>query len=255
MPRLPTALRLDRLLANLGYGTRREIAAACRAGAVRLQGEVVADADRIIALDLVRSGALAIRGEPVDPPAPLTLMLNKPAGYTCSRQDPGSLVYDLLPYRWRARKPALATVGRLDKDSTGQLLLTDDGALLHRIIHPRHHAPRHYRVELSEPLRGDEAALFATGTFLLKGEDRPLRPAIWTAESERSGVMIVSEGRYHQIRRMFAALGNRVVALHRFRTGDLELGDLGAGQYRILDPEEIAAIFGPPAGHHPEDGS
>jgi len=128
----------------------------------------------------------------------------------------------------------------------GQLLLTDDGDLLHRIIHPRTHAPKHYRVELSDPLRGDEAARFATGTFMLDGDDKPLRPAIWSAESAHSGVMILTEGRYHQIRRMFAALGNLVTALHRFQTGDLALGDLEAGQYKILGPEELASILGPP---------
>ncbi|MGB5146781.1 MAG: pseudouridine synthase [Porticoccaceae bacterium] len=246
MSRLPASLRLDRLLSNLGYGTRKEIATACRAGRVTLNGEVVVGADQAIPLDLVRAGALALNGETVDPPAPLTIMLNKPAGHTCSHREAGSLVYDLLPRRWRGRKPVLSTVGRLDKDSTGQLLLTDDGDLLHRIIHPRTHAPKHYRVELSDPLRGDEEARFATGTFMLDGDDKPLRPAIWSAESARSGVMILTEGRYHQIRRMFAALGNRVTALHRFQTGDLPLGDLEAGQYKILGPEELASIFGLP---------
>ncbi len=246
MSKPPASLRLDRLLSNLGYGSRKDIAAACRAGAITLSGEVVLKADQAIPLDLVRAGALALNGEAVDPPAPLTIMLNKPTGHTCSHKEAGNLVYDLLPRRWRGRKPVLSTVGRLDKDSTGQLLLTDDGDLLHRIIHPRTHAPKHYRVELSDPLRGDEAARFATGTFMLDGDDKPLRPAIWSAESDRSGVMILTEGRYHQIRRMFAALGNRVTALHRFQTGGLPLGDLETGQYKILGPEELAAIFGLP---------
>lgn len=246
MSRLPASLRLDRLLSNLGYGSRKEIAAACRAGAITLSGELVVEADQAIPLDLVRAGALVLNGEAVDPPAPLTIMLNKPAGHTCSRREAGNLVYDLLPYRWRGRKPVLSTVGRLDKDSTGQLLLTDDGDLLHRIIHPRTHAPKHYRVELSDPLRGDEAARFVTGKFILEGDDKPLQPATWLADGEHSGVMILTEGRYHQIRRMFAALGNRVTALHRFQTGGLALGDLETGQYKILGPEELAAIFRPP---------
>ncbi|MBK8132284.1 MAG: rRNA pseudouridine synthase [Gammaproteobacteria bacterium] len=243
MSKPPASMRLDRLLSNLGYGSRKEIAAACRAGAITLSGDLIRNADQTIPLDLVREGALALNGEAVDPPAPLTIMLNKPAGHTCSRREAGSLVYDLLPYRWRGRKPILSTIGRLDKDSTGQLLLTDDGDLLHRIIHPRTHAPKHYRVELSDPLRGDEAARFATGAFLLEGDDKPLRSAIWRADGDRSGVMILTEGRYHQIRRMFAALGNRVTALHRFQTGGLALGDLDAGQYKILGPEELESIF------------
>jgi 16S rRNA pseudouridine516 synthase len=245
MSKLPSSLRLDRLLSNLGYGSRKEVATACRAGAITLGGEIIRHAHQTIPLDLVREGALALNGEAVDPPAPLTIMLNKPAGHTCSRKEAGNLVYDLLPYRWRGRKPILSTIGRLDKDSTGQLLLTDDGDLLHRIIHPRTHAPRHYRVELSDPLRGDEAERFATGTFQLEGDDKPLRPAIWRAESDRSGVMILTEGRYHQIRRMFAALGNRVTALHRFQTGALTLADLEAGQYKILGPRDLELIFTP----------
>lgn len=243
MPRSAASPRLDRLLSNLGYGSRKEIAAACRAGAIALGDTVVARADQAIPLDRVRAGELTLNGEAIDPPAPLTIMLNKPAGYTCSRKEAGSLMYDLLPYRWRGRKPILSTVGRLDKDSTGQLLLTDDGDLLHRIIHPRTHAPKHYRVELSDPLRGDEAARFATGTFQLEGDDKPLRPAIWNADHDRSGVMILTEGRYHQIRRMFAALGNHVTALHRFQTGALALGDLVEGDYRILGADELRAIF------------
>ena len=245
MSKPPASLRLDRLLSNLGYGSRKEIAAACRAGAITLNGDLIRNADQAIELDLVRNGALALNGGAVDPPPPLTIMLNKPAGYTCSRREAGNLVYDLLPYRWRGRKPALSTVGRLDKDSTGQLLLTDDGDLLHRIIHPRTHAAKHYRVELSDPLRGDEAALFASGKFLLGGDDKPLKSALWITETNRSGVMILTEGRYHQIRRMFAALSNRVTALHRFQTGGLALSDLDAGHYKILGPEELESIFRP----------
>jgi 16S rRNA pseudouridine516 synthase len=222
---------------------RKEIAAACRAGAITLSGDLIRNADQTIPLDLVREGALALNGEAVDPPAPLTIMLNKPAGHTCSHKEAGNLVYDLLPRRWPARKPVLSNIRRHAKDSTGQLLLTDDGDLLHRIIHPRTHAPKHYRVELSDPLRGDEAARFATGAFLLEGDDKPLRSAIWRADGDRSGVMILTEGRYHQIRRMFAALGNRVTALHRFQTGGLALGDLDAGQYKILGSEELESIF------------
>ncbi|MGK2915035.1 MAG: pseudouridine synthase [Porticoccaceae bacterium] len=242
MSKFAASLRLDRLLSNLGYASRKEVAAACRSGAITLNGAAIARADQAISLDLVRAGALALNGEAVDPPAPLTIMLNKPAGFTCSHKEAGRLVYDLLPLRWRSRKPTFSTVGRLDKDSTGQLLLTDDGDLLHRIIHPRTHSPKHYRVSTRDPLRGDETALFATGEFLLDGDEKPLRSASWRVESDHSGVMILTEGRYHQIRRMFEALGNRVTALHRFQTGGLALGDLDEGQYRILDPEELASI-------------
>jgi 16S rRNA pseudouridine516 synthase len=179
----------------------------------------------------------------IDPPPPMTVMLHKPAGYTCSHNDVGALIYDLLPDRWRIRKPPLSTVGRLDKESTGQLLLTDDGDLLHRITHPRSHAAKHYRVVLRDPLRGDEAALFGAGGFELPGDPKPLKPALWRPEGAAAGVMVLDEGRYHQIRRMFEALGNLVVALHRFRTGGLALDDLPEGAYRLLREDDLSALF------------
>lgn len=236
------SIRLDRLLSNLGYCSRSEAGSACRAGRVTLDEIAVRDAAQRVALAAVRAGTLCFDGAAVDPPG-LTLMLHKPAGYTCSHDEAGALIYDLLPERWRRRKPALSTAGRLDKASSGQLLLTDDGALLHRIIQPRGHAPKHYRVTIREPLRGDETALFGSGDFLLGGDPRPLRPALWKAETATRGVMILIEGRYHQIRRMFAALGNEVVALHRFQTGGLALVGLEEGRYRILNDADVAAIF------------
>lgn len=239
----PERVRIDRLLSNLGYCSRSEAAAACRAGRVTLAGQPLHDAAAQVPVAELRCGTLRLDGEPLDPPPPLTLILHKPAGYTCSRDEAGPLIYDLLPPRWRRRKPALSSIGRLDKASTGQLLITDDGALLHRITHPRTHAAKHYRVTTRLPLRGDEAALFGSGEFRLGGDPKPLRPATWRAEPPTGGVMILTEGRYHQIRRMFAALGNEVVALHRFRTGDLALGDLEAGRYRVLTAAEVEALL------------
>ena len=98
-------------------------------------------------------------------------MLHKPVGYTCSTKDPGRIVYDLLPPRFRLRSPLLSTVGRLDRDTSGLLLLTDDGALLHRIVSPKTHLPKVYEATLANDLRGDEAEVFASGTLLLEAEN------------------------------------------------------------------------------------
>ena len=117
---------------------------------------------------------MTVDGEPLDPPPGLALMLHKPLGVTCSHKEAGPLVYDLLPERWRRRDPAISTVGRLDKETSGLLLLTDDGALLHRIISPRSHVAKRYVATLDRPLRGDEAEIFASGTLMLEGEDKPL---------------------------------------------------------------------------------
>ena len=237
-------LRLDRLLANMGYGSRREIALLTRAGLVVLDGAPLRDADQRIPVTPDLARRMRIDGEPLDPPPGLALMLHKPLGVTCSHKEAGPLVYGLLPERWRRRDPALSTVGRLDKETSGLLLLTDDGALLHRIISPKANVAKRYRVTLDRPLKGDEAAVFASGTLMLEGEDKPLLPVDFTAEGERHAVVTLHEGRYHQVRRMFAAIGNHVTALHRDRVGGLDLPtDLAPGAHRILRDADIGAVF------------
>jgi 16S rRNA pseudouridine516 synthase len=239
-------LRLDRLLSNLGYGSRREVQQMARAGLVTLDGAVIEDADRRIAVTPDLSGRMRINGRPLDPPPGLTLMLHKPLGVTCSHKEAGPLVYDLLPPRWRRRDPPLSTIGRLDKETSGLLLLTDDGGLLHRIISPRANVSKRYHVTLARPLRGDEAEVFWSGTLLLEGEDKPLLPVQMETLSSTSAFVILTEGRYHQVRRMFAALGNHVETLHRDRIGDLALPiDLTPGQYRALDDTDLALVLRP----------
>ena len=239
-----SALRLDRLLANLGYGSRREVQSLVRAGAVVLDGTTLTDSDMKIALAPDLPARLSVDGMPLDPLPGLTLMLHKPLGMTCSHKEAGRLVYDALPERWRRREPAISTVGRLDKETSGLLLMTDDGDLLHRIISPKRHVAKRYVATLARPLRGDEGALFAAGTLMLEGENKPLAPAVLEPLSATAARLIITEGRYHQVRRMFAAVGNHVDALHRDRIGGLELpAGLAPGGTRIMTAAEIAAIF------------
>ncbi len=239
-------IRLDRLLANLGYGSRREILVRARAGRIRLDGEIFRDVERRIALDPALPARLRVDDEELDPPPGVVLMMNKPLGVTCSRKESGPLVFSLLPERWRRRDPAISTVGRLDKDTSGLLLLTDDGALLHRIISPRFSTPKTYRATLDRPLRSDEAKIFASGTLMLEGEDKPLLPAHMEALDERTALLTLHEGRYHQARRMFAAVGNHVTALHRISVGGLTLPhDLAPGEFVVLDAEGIGRIVLP----------
>ncbi len=244
MTKAAPTLRLDRLLANLGYGSRREVQQLARAGLVTLDGAPVEDAERRIAVTRDLPERMRVRGAPLDPPPGLALMLHKPLGVTCSHKEAGPLVYGLLPERWRQRDPAISTIGRLDKDTSGLLLMTDDGNLLHRIISPRAHIPKRYRVSLDRPLRGDEAAIFAAGTLLLEGEDKPLLPATLETLSATSAYLTITEGRYHQVRRMFAAVGNHVAALHRDRIGGLTLPeDLEPGQYRLLGEADLERVL------------
>jgi 16S rRNA pseudouridine516 synthase len=219
--------RLDRLLANLGYGSRREVNSLCRDGKVVLDGIPLTDA-----------------GKPIDPPAPLTVMMHKPLGVVCSHREAGRSVYELLPRRWQARMPALSTVGRLDKETSGLLLITDDGPFLHRVISPRAHVAKRYLATLDRPVSEDDKALFASGTLMLEGETDPLAPAVLEPLTATTAYLTITEGRYHQVRRMFAAVGNHVSALHRDRIGSLDLpADLAAGEWRILDPAGAARLF------------
>ena len=236
--------RLDKLLGSLGYGSRQEIARLARVGGVALDGVDVTDASTRIAVTPDLPQRMTVDGRPVDPPQGLLLILNKPLGMTCSHKEDGALVYDVLPDRWRRRDPAISTVGRLDKDTSGLLLLTDDGDLLHRIISPKRHVKKTYRAGLARPLTGTEAALFASGELMLEGEDKPLSPAVLEIVSPTEARLTVTEGRYHQVRRMFAAVGNHVETLHRESLGGLTLpADLAPGQWRLATVEETQAIF------------
>ena len=226
-------MRLVKLLANLGYGSRRQVETLFAAG------RVTNDLDEVLAPDaVVPHNQLRLDGEALDPPAGLLLMLHKPTGYTCSTRDRGLLVYHLLPERFGLRSPVLASVGRLDRETSGLLLMTDDGALLHRLTSPRQKLPKVYEVTLARDLTGDEAALFASGTLTLASDHKPLAPARMTPLGPRHARLEITEGRYHQVRRMFAATGNHVLALHRSQVGGLTLGDLPAGAWRVLGPDD-----------------
>jgi 16S rRNA pseudouridine516 synthase len=238
------SLRLDRLLGNLGYGSRKEIAGLARFGGVILDGAPLTDASAKLALTPDLPARMTVQGQPVDPPPGMILMLHKPLGATCSHKEAGALVYDILPARWRRRDPAISTVGRLDKDTSGLLLMTDDGALLHRIIAPSAKIAKRYIATLARPLDGSEGEVFACGTLMLESETTPLLPAELEVLSERQARLTLTEGRYHQVRRMFAAVGNHVEALHRDRVGGLTLPeDLEAGRYRVLGEADMARLF------------
>ena len=230
-------MKLVKYLANLGYGTRREVERLLAYRRVtRRDGGAVAEGDDF------SHDELLIDGAPLDPPPGAVIMLHKPVGYVCSTSEDNPLVYDLLPPRLRARTPIVAPVGRLDRDTSGLLLLTDDGQLNHRLTSPRTHLSKTYEARLASDLRGDEGALFAAGTLMLDSETTPLLPATLEIVAPRVARLTVTEGRYHQVRRMFAAAGNHVEALHRVAVGPVSLEALPAGSWKVLGGEEIAAL-------------
>jgi 16S rRNA pseudouridine516 synthase len=222
--------RLDQLLANLGYCSRSEARDWIDSGAVTVCGEPAdGPAQKAQASDV------QVDGQSLDHPDGLILLLHKPLGLVCSHElREGPNVYSLLPARWQRRNPVITSIGRLDKDTSGLILLTDQSALVHRLTSPKHKVPKVYRATVDRDLDPGLVPLFASGTLLLAGEKETCAPAHLELPGPREAVVTLTEGRYHQVRRMFSAGGATVLTLHRERFGDLVLGDLAAGQWRPL---------------------
>lgn len=226
--------RLDQLLANLGYCSRSEARDWVGSGAVTVRGE---PADNVSTK--ADPAEILVDGEPLDHPDGLLLLLHKPLGLVCSHElREGPNVYSLLPPRWQRRNPVVTSIGRLDKDTSGLLLLTDQSALVHQLTSPKHKVPKLYRATLAANIASDRVpaliALFAAGTLVLPNEKLPCAPASLNFVSPREAELTLTEGRYHQVRRMFACQGHEVIALHRTHFGALDLGDLPPGQWREL---------------------
>lgn len=222
--------RLDQILANYGYCSRSEAKAWIRHGRVTVNGEPVTGADKKAAPDMVR-----VDGQAIECPAGILALLHKPAGYVCSHDTgEGPSVYDLLPPQWLRRNPAVTTIGRLDKDTTGVLLITDIGDLVHRWTSPKHKLAKIYEATVNADLSPSLVDRFAAGTLVLEGEDKPCASARLEIISPRKARLELTEGRYHQVKRMFASQGCEVLRLHRSRFGEVELGDLPPGQWRLL---------------------
>jgi 16S rRNA pseudouridine516 synthase len=226
---MSAAIRLDRLLANLGYGSRREVTMFIRDGEVTVGGATVRDPNAKVTPHDVRLG-----GEELDHVEGVLVMLNKPLDVVCSHEpSEGTRAYDLLPAHWEYRNPRVETIGRLDKDTTGILVLTDDHQLLHRLTSPKHHVVKRYEAVLTtpyEPTLGDQ---LAAGTLVLDGEKTPCLPATVEVLTNDGHTIALSltEGRYHQVRRMVAACGNHVESLHRTNFGPWSVGDLAEGTW------------------------
>jgi 16S rRNA pseudouridine516 synthase len=230
-------MRLDRFLSETTDLTRSLAKKALHRGEVTLNGEVVKQSARQVS-DVDR---VAWRGRPLTRVGLRYVMLHKPTGVECSaRRGLYPRAVDLIDLPKAER---LQPVGRLDVDTSGLLLFSDDGQWSHRVTSPRRRCGKVYRVALAEPLEGPalERAVrcFAEGV-LLDGETQPTRPAELIMRSPTEAELTLYEGRYHQVKRMFGAIGNAVVALHRESVGLLTLGELAPGEWRELSEEEVA---------------
>jgi 16S rRNA pseudouridine516 synthase len=220
--------RIDAHLSSLGYCSRSEAKKFLKIFRVAVNGARVFEASA-----KALHSDITVNETQLDPES-LTILMHKPKGVICSHDDAGVLIYSLLPERWQKRNPKMSTVGRLDGDTTGAILLTDDGALNHRLTSPKSDISKLYEVTLAQALRGDEAELFASGTLILNGEKKALLPAKMEILSETLVRLEISEGKYHQVKRMFGAVGNKVISLHRVRFGEYSIEDLALGEYKIL---------------------
>ena len=233
-----TPERLDRLLSRLGYASRNEVRLVIKDGLISVNGiPATSPAQKVLAADVL------FDGEPLEFPDGLTLIYHKPLGAVCSHKESGRLIYDDFPEHWMLRKPTLSSVGRLDKETSGLLILTDDGVLNHHLTSPKHEISKTYRAVLDRPLNGNEAEIFASGTLMLESDDKPCLPAELTVHGDKEISLVLHEGRYHQVRRMFAAVDNHVNELTRTHIGALSLESTGLapGGFEPITPETLLA--------------
>ncbi|MBI4583821.1 MAG: rRNA pseudouridine synthase, partial [Planctomycetes bacterium] len=238
-------VRLHKYIANCGYTSRRRAELLIQAGRVKVNGEVVTSLGSTI--DPAKDRVL-VNGDPIQPPERLTVMFHKPSEVITSTHDTHDrlTVMDLLPKRFR--ELGVFPVGRLDQDTEGLLILTNDGDLHHRIAHPRHEIDKEYAAEV-EGLPPEETLLkFAEGIVIEGRKTAPARVlAVVRKERTAAVTVVITEGRKRQVRRMFEAVGHPVIHLRRVRVGNLGLGKLPRGEWRKLHPAEIEALLAPRA--------
>ena len=241
-------MQLQEILYTQGFGTRRVCAGLVQQGLVTVGGAVVDDPFADLAADGLQ---FTVQGTQWAYHEKAYLMLHKPAGTECS-QKPSTYpsIYTLLPspLRLRPNKGAVQgvqAIGRLDQDTTGLLLLTDDGQFIHKMGSPKHHVPKVYEVTTKHPVDEAQIARLLAGV-VLDDDPKPVRAAACEAPGPLHLRLTLTEGKYHQVKRMLAAVGNRVEALHRSRIGGLALpAELAPGQWRWLTGEQVAALRAP----------
>ena len=237
-------MRLEDILFSQGFGTRRVCAGLVQQGHVQVRGETITDAGEFFDLEDLH---FHVQGTDWPFKAHAYVLLNKPAGTECS-QKPSTWpsIYTLLPapLRQRPQKAAVQgvqAVGRLDQDTTGLLLLTDDGQFIHKMSSPKRHVPKVYEVTTKHPITTEMVDKLLSGV-VLDDDPKPVKAAACEAVGELHLKLTLTEGKYHQVKRMLAAVGNRVEGLHRSQIGGLVLDDLAPGQWRWLSDEDLALL-------------
>lgn len=225
--------RIDAHLSSLGYCSRSEAKLFLKKNIVTINNE------RVFKTNIkAKHEDVKVNDEVLDDEKVL-ILLHKPKDYICSHNDAGKLIYSLLPKRLQNRNPKVSTIGRLDIDTSGAMLLTDDGELNHRLSSPKNSVKKQYLARLADDIDSSAIEIFAKGDILLNSETKPLKPAKLEIIDSKTVKLEIVEGRYHQVKRMFAYLGNKVLSLHRISFADFGVDDLKEGEFKFLDfPKE-----------------
>lgn len=228
--------RIDAYLSGLGYCSRSEAKLFLKQNSVFIKDE------RVFNPSLkAKHSDITVNNEALDNEK-ILIVLNKPKDYICSHNDAGKLIYSLLPKRLQNRNPKISTIGRLDIDTSGIILLTNDGELNHALTSPKKDIKKIYEVGLKEKLKGDEKEIFESSNIILKNEEKALKPAFLEVINEKLVYLTIVEGKYHQVKRMFAYVNNRVESLHRVEFAGFRLDGLKEGEFRIIEDFDIKSF-------------
>ena len=225
--------RIDKLLVNLGYGSRKEVRALIKAKNITYNGDIVNDFSI-----RVNPQKILLNGRGLDCYEGIYVLFNKPIGYVCSHNENNS-IYSLIPDRWLLRIPKVSCVGRLDKDCSGLMILTDDVNFLHNIISPSRKVEKTYSVEIEYKLSKQDISLLESGKIQLKGEKKVCQPLKVKVIDDNNIEIRIFEGKYHQIKRMIGFIGNKVINLTRTHIDNLSIENLKLGEWRKLTQNEI----------------
>ena len=233
-------LRIDKILSNLGYGSRAELKVYCKKGMVKVNDKVISNPGTQVDTDVDK---IEFNNEVVNYREFVYIMMNKPDGYlsaTFDKRDP--IVLDLIDSSYLAFEPF--PVGRLDKDTEGLLVLTNDGQLAHRVLSPKKHVPKTYYAKIEGRVAEEDIKAFEAGVTLDDGyETMPAQLKIIESGEQSEIELTIHEGKFHQVKRMFESVGKKVVYLKRLSMGKLMLDEnLGLGEYRELTDEEVKLI-------------
>ena len=230
-------IKIGKFLSSKGYGSRKEIKHAIKNRLISEDGILVEGFD-----DLVMPSKVFFKGKKVDFYNKINIMINKPKGYVCTRVGENS-IFNLLPEIWLNRRPKVNTVGRLDKDTSGMILITDDGLFLHKIISPKHKVSKVYKVKLEKKIGTIEKKIFESGKLIIKNESKPCKPVLFNQIDSFNVILTMYEGKYHQIKKMFSACGNQVVELSRIQLGSLTIENLKLGEWKELTKKDVGLLF------------